>query len=205
VCLALVLATLTAHSTFPIDSTAQSTTPAVEVVRGLGFGTFERLDTVSVDYLSDSAAKFIVTGEANRLVRLSLTPVDLARTNDVLTLSIASDQCAYSTDEGMTWTSFSSGILVQEIQFPPVVDPDVVSRIQLLVGGTVIAGEGQRRGDYSGSIVLNTEYVITDSNIEQGMRRVAARRIRSLTGGEPVPVQGSAIIRASRENPKSNK
>jgi hypothetical protein len=168
------------------SASAQSSMLVVHVTKGLDFGTLERRDTTAIDYRSTAAAQFVVSGEENRSVRLSLSVMEPVRSNDALLFAVTGEQCAYSLDLGQTWSTFTSGGLTQDIQLPLQSGTDGLSEVYVRVGGTFIASESQRRGDYSGSILLNATYI--DGDTIPGDHGVPARRMgRGLEGSSLRP------------------
>jgi hypothetical protein len=136
----------------------------ISAVNSLSFGSIARSTSNSIDYESASAARFNVTGDSASRVRLTVSFSDLTAQNGAsvnsidrsLTPSLGNPDCAYSLDGGATWSTFSSGALYQDTQFPA--DVSGAGTIVVRVGGSVTTGLRQQRGTYNGTITLTAEY-----------------------------------------------
>jgi hypothetical protein len=139
----------------------------------------------------------MIYGEPGRTVRLVVATTGLARPNDVLSFVITSDYCAFSSDGGTTWTPFAAGALSQEVQFPDDVSANNSAAILVRVGGTIIASEGQRRGEYSGNILLDATYLDLEdgSNLPVSARSVAKLPPVNAVRGNFVPPIGVILQR----------
>lgn len=125
-------------------------------VRGLTFGNMYRGGIASVDYNSSSAAEFTITGRKNKKVRITVNQVNLKLGFLWLPISVGLNDCAYSTDNGVTWKVFSSGLLFHNTKFPG--GSDKIQTIKVRVGGTVISTLFHTRGTYTGSVTVSATY-----------------------------------------------
>ena len=125
----------------------------------LEFGSLFRASTKSIAYSSADAARFTVTGGKGRNVRLTVSKTNVYA--NWLSLSavvlISNSDCAFSTNGGSTWTTFSSGSLYHNTKFPSTGGTNTT--ILVRVGGTVVSGLTQRRGDYVGLVTLKADYL----------------------------------------------
>jgi hypothetical protein len=71
-------------------------------------------------------------------------------------LTVTAARCAYSVDDGMSWTTFAPGAAWQKIQIPS--RGAGAGRIIVRVGGEVAVGNDQHRGYYGGCISLTAVY-----------------------------------------------
>ncbi len=126
--------------------------------RELAFGDVTRPATSTVDYSSASSAEFLVEGRKNKEVRLTVTTTDLTKSSVELPITITNSDCAYSTDNGVTWNTFTTGTLYQDVKFPNDKSKDKLGTILVRVGGTVNA-ISQNRGTYNGTVTLTATYV----------------------------------------------
>ncbi len=129
----------------------------VRAVTGLCFGSILRTGASLVQYYSSNAAMFEVTGEPGADILLKIEASELTQPNGPaerrpLDLTIVPELCAYSTDNGMSWTPFNSRLLWQQVHFPS--GGRGPSTIIVRVGGRVSAHADQHRGNYAGSITL---------------------------------------------------
>jgi hypothetical protein len=133
-------------------------------VAGLTFGTFSRSSELVVNYSSSQAARFTVTGDTARDVRITISITELATLNGSsanssdrdIGITISNSDCAYSLDGGATWITFSTGTLYQDTRFPAGLSGR--SGIEVRVGGSIASGTHQQRGAYSGSVTIMAEY-----------------------------------------------
>lgn len=133
----------------------------VRSVHDMHTGTVLRLGESSVDYYSDNAAVFAVTGDVGREVQMmvstmGLTQADMSSGRSRMALTIPAELCAYSIDDGATWTPFNPTMLWQEMRFPSRGNP--AATIVVRVGGRMSASADQHRGNYSGTITLTAIY-----------------------------------------------
>lgn len=125
-------------------------------VRPLTFGQLYRGGIASVDYNSGSSAEFSITGRKNKKVRITVTKANLMFGLMVLPITVDLNDCAYSKDNGITWTTFSSGPLYHDTKFPG--GSNHIQTIKVRVGGTVISTLLQNRGTYTGSVTVTATY-----------------------------------------------
>ncbi|MDB5034741.1 MAG: hypothetical protein JWQ98_1982 [Chlorobi bacterium] len=133
-------------------------------VAGLTFGTFSRSSELVVAYSSSQAARFTITGDTASNVRITIAITNLAALSGAsinssdrdIGITISNSDCAYSLDGGTTWTTFSTGTLYQDTQFPASLSGR--SSIDVRVGGSIASGTRQQRGSYSGSVTIMAEY-----------------------------------------------
>ena len=119
------------------------------------FGTLYRSSSSSVAYSSGNAATFTVTGKKGNTVRMTVSFTHPARIGGggTATLAITNSNCAYSRDDGASWTTFSTGTLYQDASIP-----NQQQRILVRVGGTLTSGATSARGNYSGTVTLTAVY-----------------------------------------------
>lgn len=76
-----------------------------------------------------------------------------------MTPTIATSNCKYSTDNGATWTTFSSGTY-HDITLPNSSGSSNVSgTVRIKIGGAVTSASTQQRGLYSGTISISGSYL----------------------------------------------
>lgn len=151
---------LTASSVVALEAAAQTVTG----VSGLDFGTIYRLSSSSISYNDNAAAQFKVEGKRRKKVRITVSVVNLTRSSNSLPITVTNSDCAYSTDDGSTWTTFSSGTLYQDLKMPKKTDDDEdddkkTSTVFVRVGGAVTSGSTQQRGVYSGTVTVSVSYL----------------------------------------------
>jgi hypothetical protein len=124
----------------------------------LVFGSLFRASSKSVAYASSDAARFTVSARKGRNLRLTVSKSLIYAGSVLLTavVNISNSDCAFSLNNGSTWTTFSSGILYHNLTVPGSGGGNV--SILVRVGGTVVAGLTQQRGDYSGTVTLTAAY-----------------------------------------------
>ena len=125
-------------------------------VKGLTFGQIYRGGIASVDYNSSSAAEFTITGRKNKKVTITVTKANLILGFLSLPITVDLNDCAYSTDNGVTWKVFSSGLLFHNTKFPG--GPDKIQTIKVRVGGSIISTLLHPRGTYTGSVTVTATY-----------------------------------------------
>ena len=125
-------------------------------VRGLTFGNIYRGGIANVDYNSSSAAEFTITGRKNKKIQITVTRANLRLGFLWLPISLDLNDCAYSTDNGVTWKIFSSGLLFHNTKFPG--GSDKIQTIKVRVGGSVVSTLFHSRGTYTGSITVSAHY-----------------------------------------------
>jgi hypothetical protein len=131
---------------------------------GLSFGTIARSGTATVSYSATSAARFTVTGDTLKNVRLAISVVDLSTSDGTsvnssdrsMAPTVVNADCAFSLDGGSNWTTFSTGTLYHDTQFPS--GSGATSSILVRVGGSLAAQSRQQRGTYQGQIILSATY-----------------------------------------------
>lgn len=125
----------------------------------LAFGNVYRSSTSSVNYASVNAAEFTLIGMQTKAVRITVTTGTMVRGTAPLSMSVAQADCAYSLNNGTTWTRFSTGTLFQDTSFP-VDNISGIFRgtIRIRVGGLVTATGRQQQGLYTGSITVSAVY-----------------------------------------------
>jgi hypothetical protein len=124
---------------------------------GIGFGTMFRSSTSSVNYSSAAAAQFIVTGKRGKNVRISISTSAMSNGSSTMRPTVHLSDCAYSLDNGSTWTSFASGSLYQDTSFPSW-SMSSTSWILVRVGGTLTSASSQARGTYTGTFTVTSVY-----------------------------------------------
>jgi hypothetical protein len=132
-------------------------TATAQIVFGtnnIDFGRVVRGTNKPVSYLSGDAAEFWVLGTKGRNVRLTVNAPHLTRTGATLALSVVNADCAYSLDGGVTWTTFSTGTLIQNTLIPN----SGFGLLLVRVGGTATPTISQTRGTYNGNITLTAVY-----------------------------------------------
>lgn len=145
-----------------VAATIASSIPAgAQTVTGthnIAFGSLDRSATMSVPYVSPSAAQFTVTGRQGRTARITVTSTSLANAGATLPITIASGDCAYSTDNGVTWRVFTTGTLFQDVVIPNGVGNGSDGSVLVRVGGAVTANPMQGRGTYTGTVSTSAAY-----------------------------------------------
>ncbi|HVK40748.1 MAG TPA: hypothetical protein VNA88_19600 [Candidatus Kapabacteria bacterium] len=120
-----------------------------------------------ITYDMPEAAQFLITAKAHRWVTITVAIDDLDAQSPAvsdlqsnsLTLMTTGANCAYSVDDGQTWTPFESGELVEVVRMPLSSTPAAqIGRILLRIGGSVLASPSQQRGAYLGGVVVTAEY-----------------------------------------------
>ncbi len=142
-------------------ASAQSADVSITVsgVRNASYGTLFRSSTSSVAYTSTNAAEFAIVGKQNKAVRITVSASTPTRGSITLPLSIQQTECAYSLDDGATWTRFTTGTHFQDAYFPTGTQNGYVSgTIRIRVGGTVTSGATQQQGTYGGTITVSAAY-----------------------------------------------
>lgn len=135
---------------------AQNQNPIVTGQSSQAFGTLFRSSTSSLGYSNSGAALFRVEGKKHNNVRLTVSKANLTRSGNSLPLTISNSDCAYSTDDGTTWYTFSTGTLYQDATFPN--GQGQTTYIYVRVGGSVTSSSSQVRGQYTGSVTLTAAY-----------------------------------------------
>lgn len=133
--------------------------PAVRNLGGLSVGTLMRTEQTTVPFASGGAAVFVLEGANGRDVEVTLSTIRLTQQDrssgrSDMAFTLLPELCAYSTDEGATWTPFASTIL----QTIPLRSSQTTSTVYIRIGGRATASSDQHRGSYSGSIVLTAIY-----------------------------------------------
>jgi hypothetical protein len=125
---------------------------------GLVFGTMFKASTKSIAYSSADAARFVVSGKKRQPVRITVSKSNLFDSwqSVFMNLTITNSDCAFSVDDGVTWTTFSTGSLYQDTEFPN--GPNWDSRVYVRVGGSLTSALYQNRGSYTGTITVTGEY-----------------------------------------------
>jgi len=145
-------------------ATREGSAQTVTGQNGLDFGTLYRSSTASVSYQDNGAAQFMVEAKRKRWVRITVSVVNLSKSSNSLPITVDNSDCAYSTDDGSTWTTFSSGTLYQDLKMPKKSDSDddddkKTSTVYVRVGGSVTSGATQQRGNYSGTVTVSVSYL----------------------------------------------
>lgn len=126
-------------------------------VRGLNFGRFYRSGMSEIPYTSTSAAEFTITGREGRNIRIKVTAFDLWLLWLItLNVNVTNNHCAYSLNNGVTWQTFTTGTLIQDVKIPN--GSGTTGTVKVRVGGTVSSGPTQRQGVYLGFITVNASY-----------------------------------------------
>jgi hypothetical protein len=132
-----------------------------QVVMGehsIAFGQINRSATSSVPYAGPTAAQFTVTGRQGRTVRITITTTSLSNTGNTLPITVNNGDCAYSIDDGITWHTFTSGTLFQDVVIPNGTGNGHDGSVLVRVGGTITATPLQARGAYTGSVTASAVY-----------------------------------------------
>jgi hypothetical protein len=132
-----------------------------QVVTGtqsIAFGQINRSATSSVPYSGATAARFTVTGHQARTVRITITTTSLSNAGNTLPITVNNGDCAYSIDNGITWHTFTSGTLFQDVVIPNGTGNGSDGSVLVRVGGTITAAQLQARGAYTGSVTANAAY-----------------------------------------------
>lgn len=105
-------------------------------------------------------ARFTVQGEPGRAVRLIVAAPAPNQYESGLGITIASNDCQFSLDEGRTWQKFISGILSQDTRFSND-GMGNLSTIHVRIGGTPyhIGNRSAGRGEFVGSLRLTALYL----------------------------------------------
>lgn len=133
----------------------------VRAIRGLDFGSMYRSSLSLVAYYNGNAALFEVKGKKGSVVQLMIGVTKLAQPagpsgRSSMNVAIAPSRCAYSLDNGMSWTPFSAGAICQNVRIPSRgAGP---GKVIVRIGGEVAARNDQHRGDYNGNITLTAVY-----------------------------------------------
>jgi hypothetical protein len=133
----------------------------VRVTKGLSLGTVFRAGESSIDYYSNNAAVFTISGEPGRDVQILVNATGFMQSSSSserngISLVIPPESCAFSVDNGNTWTAFRPNVSWQEARFPTVSASP--ASIVVRVGGRMSAAADQHRGNYSGAITLTAIY-----------------------------------------------
>jgi hypothetical protein len=139
--------------------------PTVQSINDMHFGSLQRLNSRTIEYLDADAASFVVDVEPGRTIDLSVRVEDLIKPQEEIedglgrgkiSLQIRQEDCAYSLDRGDTWQQFNTSLYNQEIKIPEASTP--FFRLMVRVGGTIQVDHNQRKGDYLGRIIVEAEY-----------------------------------------------
>lgn len=126
-------------------------------VRGLNFGRFYRSGMSEIPYTSTSSAEFTITGREGRNIRIKVSAFDLWLLWIItLNVDVTNNHCAYSLNNGVTWKTFTTGTLIQDVTIPN--GAGTTGTVKVRVGGTVSSGASQRQGLYLGFITVNAAY-----------------------------------------------
>jgi hypothetical protein len=120
----------------------------------LDLGRVIRGVNLFIPFLGGNSAEFWVLGTKGKKVRLTVTGGNLTLNGSSLRLVVGNADCAYSLDGGVTWTTFSTGTLIQDAIIPN----SGLGLIVVRVGGTVQPTVGQTRGTYNGTVTLTAVY-----------------------------------------------
>lgn len=131
----------------------------VRKIAELEFGRLTRSTVVSVAYDDPGAGLYLIEGKAGRRIRVSIQPHDLVNGTWSIPCTIDNGQCAYSTDGGNTWATFSTGPLVQDLVLPKPESGTGASAAYIRIGGTLTTGAEQHRGNYTGEIEMSAIYI----------------------------------------------
>jgi hypothetical protein len=139
--------------------------PTVQSVSDMNFGSLQRLNSRTIEYLDADAASFVIDVEPGRTIDLNVHVEDLVKPQEEnedglgrgkIQLEIRHEDCAYSLDRGDTWQQFNTSLHNQRIRIPEASTP--FFRLMLRVGGTIQIDHNQRKGDYLGHIIVEAEY-----------------------------------------------
>ncbi len=115
-----------------------------------------------VSYTSDGAAQFSIRGEAGRPVRIAVYLAQLQQTRGIM-IQVATSDCRFSNDGGITWRAFQTEDLSLETSFPSSAEAGMggMSYIHVRIGGSVSIGTGAyiRRGELTSSMRLTASYL----------------------------------------------
>ncbi len=125
-------------------------------LQGLNFGSLFRSSSSIIPYNSTSAADFKITGRQGKAIRITVNPTDLWRSFVALDITVTNAQCAYSLNNGVTWTTFTTGTLFQDVTIPN--GNNQIGTVRVRVGGIVTSTAKQKRGAYVGTITVNASY-----------------------------------------------
>lgn len=153
-----LLAAVAVVIALPVITHAQPLTISVTGTRNIAFGSVLRSGVGTVAYSSPSSAEFQVTGREKKNIKLTVTYTNLSHTPASLTLSVGNSDCAFSTDNGATWTTFTTGTLYQNTKFPNAPGAATETSVLVRVGGTFTASPTQQSGAYSGTITVTANY-----------------------------------------------
>lgn len=122
-------------------------------LRGINFGSLFRSSSGVIPYTSSSAAEFKITGQRSRRARITVSPTGLwLWFSAYMDIDVSNSHCAYSLNDGVTWTVFSTGTLFQDVTLPSS------GSVRVRVGGSLRSSSSQRRGVYLGLITVNAAY-----------------------------------------------
>ena len=126
----------------------------------LSFGTLRRGESVTISYGDSRAGEYIIQGEPSAPFRLSLAVSTIRSERDDIELLLENRNCAYSSDNGISWTAFTGDGLIQDLRFPDGATTIAVSTVRVRIGGRFTAGARQRRGEYRGNLMVTAEYLV---------------------------------------------
>lgn len=133
----------------------------VRTVHGLSLGAMFRSSESSAPYHSNNAAVFEVSGAKGAVVKFMLMATRLEQPDgppnrNTMPLTVLPTHCAYSVDNGASWTPFNSHTLWQEARLPKKGGSSTT--IMVRAGGRAVAAADQHRGHYIGAITLIAIY-----------------------------------------------
>lgn len=132
--------------------------PSISIQKSPALGTLLRGEERSIDYNDDAAAVVVVTGEAGRDVQIGIVTEPLLGRESMITVKLAPQDVAYSTDNGMTWRSFVRPDLTVITRFPSN-GVSATSSILVRIGASIKAGRRQQRGEYRGKMSIEVAYI----------------------------------------------
>lgn len=132
---------------------AQAQDLVVTGIRGISFGSLFRSSSGVIPYTSSSSAEFRITGQRFRRARITVSPSGLwLWFSAYMDVDVSNSHCAYSLNDGVTWTVFTTGTLFQDVTLPSS------GTVRVRVGGSLRTSSTQRRGVYFGLITVNATY-----------------------------------------------
>lgn len=151
---------VSAHFAAVVPAAAQQS-PVVRNISGLSIGTLLRMEQLAVAFSSTRAAVFVLEGTSGHDVQITVSATRLEQEDRTsgrseMGFTLLPELCAYSTDEGATWTPFTTTI-AQTIPLPARPSATACT-VYLRIGGSVTASDDQHRGSYSGTIILTAVY-----------------------------------------------
>lgn len=136
----------------------------------LSFGSMQRGESVTIDYDDSRAGEYIIQGEESVPFRLSLVASSIRNESEGIQLILSNVHCGYSYDNGVTWTTFAGEELTQDLRFPQGENGAGMTAVRVRIGGRFVAGTLQRRGEYSGNLMVTAEYLVEGGTAGKSVR-----------------------------------